>query len=134
MINPFDLDKQRELIFSTEPPGQAEQAYLLLSGLPNCVVKRGDTPNSLRISYNLHDYTLEGLETALIEEGFHFDNSLLHSISRKIIYYCEDTTCHNMDIPVHPTKQNQRGIFIKAWEEQPHGDRDETPSELRDYR
>ncbi|MDD3884915.1 MAG: hypothetical protein PHW66_08310 [Gallionella sp.] len=134
MINPFDLDKQRDLIFSADRPEQAEQAYLLLSGLPNCTVERGSTPNSLRIRYSLYDYTLEGLESALAGEGFQLDNSLLHSIGRKIIYYCEDTTCHNMDIPVHPTKQNQRGVFIKAWEEQPHGDRDETPTELRDYK
>lgn len=134
MNHPFNLDKKRELIFSAEPDGQIEQAFLLLSGLPNCKVEPGSQPNRLLVTYNLHDYTLEGLETALTNEGFVLDNSLSHSISRKIIYYCEDTTCHNMDIPVHPTKQNQSGVFVKAWEEQPHGDRDDTPPELRDYK
>lgn len=134
MINPFDLDKERELLFSPVPPSQADQAYQLLSGLPNCQVQRGRLPNSLLVIYNLRDYTLEGLESALIQEGFQLDNSLLHSIGRKIIYYCEDTTCHNMDIPIHPTKQNQSSVFVKAWEEQPHGDHDETPPELRDYK
>ncbi len=134
MINPFELDKQRDIVFSDEPPEQLEQAYLLLSGLPNCKVEYGNTPNTLRVSYNLHDYTLEGLENALTEEGFHLDHNLLHSIGRKVIYYCEDTTCHNMEIPVHPTKKNEREVFVKAYDQQPHGDHDDIPPELREYK
>lgn len=134
MINPFELDKQRDIVFSNEPPEQLEQAYLLLSGLPNCKVEYGNTPNTLRVTYNLHNYTLEGLENALTEEGFHLDHSLLHSIGRKVIYYCEDTTCHNMEIPVHPTKKNEREVFVKAYDQQPHGDHDDIPPELREYK
>lgn len=134
MINPFELDKQRDIVFSNEPPEQLEQAYLLLSGLLNCKVEYGNTPNTLRVTYNLHNYTLEGLENALTEEGFHLDHSLLHSIGRKVIYYCEDTTCHNMEIPVHPTKKNEREVFVKAYDQQPHGDHDDIPPELREYK
>lgn len=134
MINPFELDKQRDIVFSDEAPEQLEQAYLLLSGLPNCKVEYGDGPNRLRVSYNLRDYTLEGLESALTEEGFHLDHSLLHSIERKVIYYCEDTTCHNMEIPVHPTKENEREVFVKAYEQESHGDHDDIPPELREYK
>ncbi|BBI98626.1 hypothetical protein FGKAn22_03190 [Ferrigenium kumadai] len=134
MINPFELDKQRDIVFSDGHPEQLEQAYLLLSGLPNCKVAYGDGPHTLQVSYNLRDYTLEGLENALIEEGFHLDHSLLHSIGRKVIYYCEDTTCHNMEIPVHPTKKNEREVFMKAYDQQPHGDHDDIPPELREYK
>lgn len=134
MINPFELEKQRDIVFSAEPEGQLEQALVLLSGLPNCKVELGSHPNSLKVSYNLRDYTLEGLETALTEQGFELDHGMLHSIARKVIYYCEDTTCHNLDIPEHPTKKNERDVFVQAYDHKPHGDHDDIPPELRDYR
>lgn len=135
MVDPFELNKQRDIVFSGEPPGQIERAYQLLSGLPGCKVELNSTAaNALRVFYNLHDYTLEGLESGLTEEGFHLDHSILHSIGRKVIYYCEDTVCHNLDIPVHPTKKNEREVFVKAYEHEPHGDHDDTPPELRDYK
>ena len=133
MTAPFELNKQRDIVFSAEPPGQAERACQLLVGLPNCTVECGDTPNTLRISYNLYNYTLEGLENSLTAEGFSLDHGILHSIGRKIIYYCEDPPCHNLDIPMHPTKQNGSEVFVKAYEHRSHGDHDETPPELRDY-
>jgi len=135
MVDPFELNKQRDIVFSGEPPGQIERAYQLLSGLPGCKVEYSNTTaNALRVSYNLHDYTLEGLENGLAEEGFHLDQSILHNIGRKVIYYCEDTVCHNLDIPVHPTKKNEREVFVKAYDHEPHGDHDDTPPELRDYK
>lgn len=134
MINPFELNKQRNIVFSAEPAGQIDRAYHLLSGLPDCKVEYDDSPNTLRVSYSLLNYTLEGLEKALVEEGFVLDHSLLHTIGRKIIYYCEDTTCHNMDIPEHPTKKNEREVFVKAYEHKPHGDHDDTPPESRKYK
>lgn len=134
MIDQFELNKQRDIVFSDEPPGQLERAYQLLAGLPDCQVEYGETPNTLRIRYNLYNYTLEGLENGLTEEGFNLDHSILHGIGRKVIYYCEDTICHNLDIPVHPTKKNEREVFIKAYDHKPHGDHDDTPLELREYK
>lgn len=134
MVNTSELNKQREIVFAAEPPGQLSRAFQLLSGLANCTVKYGAL-NTLQVSYSLAYYTLEGLEQALIKEGFVLDHSnLLSSIERKIIYYCEDTICHNMDIPVHQTKKNERDVFAKAYEHKSHGDQDDTPPELRDYR
>lgn len=129
-----ELDKQHDIVFSAEPPGQIARAFQLLSGLPGCKVEHVDIPHALRVSYNLRHYTLEGLENGLAEEGFHLDHSPLHSIARQIIYYCEDTLCHNLDIPVYPTKKNEREVFIKAYDHVLHGDHDDTPPELRDYR
>jgi len=134
MLDSPDLDKQREIVFNADPPGQLDRAYKLLSGLPHCKVEYGDSQNTLLVSYNLRHYTLNGLEDGLTEEGFHLDHSPLHSIGRKVIYYCEDTVCHNLDIPDHPTKMGAREVFIQAYEHQPHGDHDDTPPELREYR
>jgi hypothetical protein len=134
MIDSLDLDKRRDIVFSADPPGQVVRAYQLLSGLPNCKVEYGDAPNTLRVTYNLHHYTLSGLEDGLTKEGFHLDHSPLHSIGRQVIYYCEDTACHNLDIPLHPTKKNECEVFIKAYNNQPHGDHDDTPTDLRVYK
>jgi hypothetical protein len=134
MSDSFELNKQRDIVFNAEPPGQLERAYQLLSGLPDCKVEYGDAPNTLRVSYNLHQYTLNGLEAGLTEEGFQLDRSPLHAIGRQIIYYCEDTACHNLDIPTHPTKKNEREVFIKAYDHELHGDHDDTPPEFREYK
>lgn len=134
MSDVFGLEKHREIVFSAEPPGQIARAYELLSGLSDCKVEYGDSPNSLRVTYNLHHYTLNGLEEGLTEEGFKLDHSPLHSIGRQVIYYCEDTACHNLDIPVQSTKKTQREVFVKAYDQEPHGDHDDTPPELREYK
>ncbi len=134
MVDLSELNKQREIVFNSEPAGQVERAYRLLSGLPGCKVKYGNSTNSLHVSYNLRDYTLEGLESGLIEEGFQLENSTLHNIGRKVIYYCEDTICHNLDIPVYHTKKNEREVFVNAYDQTQHGDRDDTPPELREYK
>ena len=140
MINPFESEKQRLIVFASGDANQAafadqvEQAYLLLNGLPNCVVERTVEPNTLLVRYNLENYTLEGLELALEQEGFHLDHSLLHSIGRKVIYYCEDTACHNMEVPDHPTKKREKEVFVKAYDQHLHGDHDDTPPESRKYK
>lgn len=134
MSDVFELEKHREIVFSAEPPGQMARAYELLSGLPDCKVEYGNGPNTLRITYNLHHYTLNGLEEGLTEEGFQLDHSPLHSIGRQVIYYCEDTACHNLDIPVQSTKKNQREVFVKVYDQELHGDHDDTPPELREYK
>lgn len=133
MNNPFELEKVREIIFTHTSSGEVEQAYLLLFGLEHCKVERCSNPAALKISYNLRHYTLEGLETALAEEGFMLDDSLLHNIGRKVIYYCEDTTCHNLDIPTHPTKKNEQKVFVNTAVSDGDNHAD-APPHLREYK
>lgn len=134
MTDSPELDKQRDITFGGDATDQIERAYQLLSGLPELKVAYSDNPNVLRVSYNLHRYTLEGLESILVDQGFSLDHSMLHNIERNVIYYSEDTLCHNMDIPIQPTKMSEREVFVKAYEQEPHGDHDDTPPELRDYK
>ena len=121
-------------MFDAEPPGQIERARKFLSGLSDCKVEFNETTNTLRVSYSLRHCTPDALEIGLAEAGFHLDHSPLHSIARQITYTCEDTICHNLNIPAYPTRQNEREVFIKAYEHEPHGGHDDTPPELRDYR
>lgn len=134
MSAPPETIKQRALIFTADPPGQAERAYVLLKGLDNLTVERGDQPNALLVRYSLLDYSLEGLERALIKEGFRFDDNALTQIGKKLIHYCEDVEYHNLNTPERLTKNREREIFVKVYDHHLHGDHDDTPSELREYK
>lgn len=133
-MNPFELQKTRELVFSEEPSCQVEQAYLLLSGMENMKVERGDHANSLIIHYSLEHYTHEGLENALAKEGFLFKESLLDKVHKHMVHYCEDVQYHNLSTPEHPTKKNESEVFAQVYERHPHGNHDDTPKDLREYK
>ncbi len=133
MINPFEMDKIRELWFATEPTDQVSRAMTLLSGLPNLTVLYTSKNNILEIRYNLHDYTLAGLEHALENEGFILDRSFLHHVGRNVIYYCEDTARHNMEIRGHITKKNERDVFLGVSGTHANSGHAAKPPELREY-
>ncbi len=127
--------KQRELVFSGEPPGQAERAFELLSGLDDLRVERGERPNTLLVSYSLLDYSLEGLEHALTKENFRLEDSALNQIAKKLTYYREEVEYHNLNIPEHHVNNSRTPeIFAHAYEQHLHGDHDDTPPELREYK
>ncbi len=128
-----DLEKRRELLFSAEPADQADRALSILSGLPRLKVAHSDKPFALEVHYNLKDYTLAGLEQALEQEGFFLDHSFLHQMARNIIYYCEDTGRHNMEIRSHPTKKNEKDVFVEISGQHPHHEYASIPPELREY-
>jgi len=120
------------LFFAADPAGQIELAYTLLSGLENLRVEKGDAPNSLRLGYSLHDYSLEGLEAALKKAGYCFKENLLNKLSKHIIYYCEEVQYHNLNTAEHLTKGKAPVVFAKLYDNHPHGDHDDTPKELRE--
>ena len=129
-----DPQASHVLYFATEPAGQIERAYALLNGLEKLRVEKCTVPTKLRISYSLRDYSLEGLEGALKKAGFCFKENLLNKLSKQLIYYCEDVQYHNLNTPEHLTKSNTPVIFAKLYEKHPHGDHDDTPKELREYK
>ncbi len=123
-----------DLFFAEEPAGQLERAYALLSGLEKLHSEKSAAPNCLHIRYSLLDYSLEGLEDALKKAGFCFKESLLNKLSKQLIYYCEDVQLHNMNTPEHMTKGNTPVIFAKLYENHQHGDHDDTPKDLREFK
>jgi len=134
VINPFELQKERILRFTEEPADQLLSVYMLLGGLDNFHVEIGPQPNSLLIRYSIEHYSLEGLEKALEQEGFRLQSSLLGNIKKQLIHYCEDVQYHNLKTPEPRTKNNSQEIFIKAYEHHPHGNHDDTPKELREFK
>ena len=134
MIQAFELQKERVLVFTREPVDQLFAAYVLLVGLDNFHVEMGPQPNSLLIRYSVQHYSLEALEKALVREGFRLESNFLGNIKKHLIHYCEDVQYHNLKTPEPRTKNNAQEIFVKAYELHPHGNHDDTPVELREFK
>lgn len=131
-MRPCDLEKDREIVFHVLPEGQAERALALLEGMDGLTALAGREANYLLVRYNVCEYTLEGLELALSNQGFHLDNSLLCKLKRALAYFCESVQRRNIAANEPDIKSQQ--AFVKVYERHLHGDRDETPEEWRDYK
>ncbi len=122
--------KEREIRFGKLPPGQVERAFQFLSGLEFLTVAPVPGRLALRVAYEIFDYTLEALEDALKDQGFHLDSTLYSKITRALSYYCEETQLHTLESPQRLIKKSNEA-YVQAWAHHPHGDHDDTPMELR---
>ncbi|MDX5364327.1 MAG: hypothetical protein LPJ91_09260 [Pseudazoarcus pumilus] len=127
------LEKERELRFAQSPAGQIERAREALMMLKGVCVSDGPTGHSLCVRYSILEYSLELLEDALRDAGYHLDNSLYAKLVRAIVYFCEETQRHNLLSPERLIKKSNE-VYIKVYDQHPHGDHDDTPVELRDYK
>lgn len=131
MVTPCDIHKRREIVFHALPPGQADRALALLDGLPALTVRKlGEM--ALEVGYCVQDYTLEWVEAALTEQGFHLEATLLIRVRRALYYYTERVQRQNLRLPEVQTKNYK--AHVEAWQKRPHGDHDETPNEWRQYK
>lgn len=131
MALPGDIGKRREIVFHPTPPAQTERAHAVLAQLPGLTVQRlGE--RQLEVRYDLTDHCLEDLESLLSQQGFHLEVSLLILLKRALIYHAERVQRENLGKPEVKTKNYQP--HIQVWDQRPHGDRDETPQEWRQYR
>lgn len=129
-----DLSKKREILFSKFPPGQVPEAADDLRRLEDLAVDANDGSRTLDVAYELQHHTLRELDEHLIDKGYHLDNTLLTKLTRALIYYVEDTQLHNMEAPEKRLKRSSQEAYVKAWEQHPHGDHDDTPPEWREYK
>lgn len=125
--------KTREIRFKTFPPGQVAQAQRSLAALRGVRVEQGGDALSLVVHYSVLDFTLQLLDEALTNAGFHLDRSLLTRLHRALIYYVEETQVHNLRSPERLIKQSHE-VYIQAYAHHPHGDHDDTPPDLRDFK
>jgi len=123
--------KQRELRFCTLRLWQIGEARAFLAHLPRLVVGEGHQANALTVEYDITDYTLEKLESLLLASGFHLENSLYCKLVRALVHFAEATQLDNLNQPERLLKKSHE-VYMRAWEQHPHGDRDETPPELRE--
>ncbi|WP_300443049.1 hypothetical protein [Zoogloea sp.] len=127
------LAKTREIRFKAFPPGQTAQAWRSLAALRGVQVEAGSDALSLVVHYNVLDFTLELLDEALVGAGFHLDRSLFIRLHRALIYYLEETQVHNLRSPERLIKQSHE-VYMQAYAHHPHGDHDDTPPDLREYK
>jgi len=131
-MNPSDQKKTREVVFNAMPRHQVEAALALLDGMQSMSVEAGHYSCSIVVHYDVCDCTLEKLESALLAQGFHLDNSLLQKLRRALIYFCERNQRDNLSVP--PPQQKFAKPFVAAFQHHPHGDQDDTPEEWRSYK
>jgi hypothetical protein len=127
------IDKERELRFKALPPGQVDAAYRALRMLKGLHVERRTNPLALTVRYSVLEYSMESIENALREAGFALDNTLYMKLVRALVYFCEETQRHNLESPERLIKKSNE-VYIQAWDHHPHGDHDDTPPELREYK
>ena len=128
-----DIHKHREIRFKSLPPGQVEHAWKALQLLKGLQIERTDDPLTIVVRYSVLDYSLETLEEALRDAGFALENSLYVKLVRALVYFSEETQRHNLLSPERLIKQSNEG-YVQAWDHQVHGDHDDTPLDLREYK
>lgn len=128
-----DAQCEHVLRFASQPVGQAPAALEWLAAQPYLRVQATRQEDSLLLTYDLAHYCLKQLELALEEQGFVLDDSLISRLKRSLTHFCEETRRRNAASPQRLIKQSNQ-VYVKAWEHHPHGDHDETPPELREYK
>ena len=90
------------------------------------------SPHALAVVYDLRKITLQGIECALGELGYHLDNSLLCKLKRALFRYTEETQRENLAI-TQESEIIQREVFVNRYQHVAHGCRDPQPEHWRGY-
>jgi len=127
-----ELIKHREIAFCSlhANPEQAKSALFFFSDVEGISHLELSNTHKLNISYDIRILTLQVLEEALIELGYHLDNSLLYKLKRALYYYTEETQQENIGCS---KGQCTRDIFINRYDRLKHGCRDDRPAYWRKY-
>lgn len=131
---PAPIRKERGVAFAKLPPGQVPDASDFLCHIERLEVEPHIERHLIGVAYDLHEHSLQELESALQDKGFHLDPSLMCKMMRALIYYVEETQLHNLDAPDRLLKKSQNEAYTHAWERHLHGDHDDTPPEWREYK
>ncbi|MDR3220982.1 MAG: hypothetical protein LBU46_03085 [Candidatus Accumulibacter sp.] len=131
---PDPIRKERVVRLAEFPPGQVPEAADFLGGLAGLEIVPDIAARSITVVYDLHEHSLEELESVLEDMGFHLETSLLSKLLRALIYYSEETEIHNLDAPRRLLKKSQNEAYTSAWGRHPHGDHDDTPPDWREYK
>ncbi|MCU0970439.1 MAG: hypothetical protein MUF57_01265 [Gammaproteobacteria bacterium] len=129
-----DFVKHREIGFDElhPDPEQARTASLQLVGVPGILEVEAVSATLLRVRYDVMRITLEQIEGALDEAGFHLDNRLLLRLVRALWYYTEEVQRANHGCPRGSTNCTQK-IYITRYQHAAHGCRDRRPEHWRQY-
>lgn len=127
--------KQREIQFRSFNPeeNQALSAMRMLADMDGIVYLNMVHSQCLIVHYDLYHLTLAEIEQLLKGVGFHLDNNLMAKLKRALYGYTEETERANMGID-NSQLQTTRQVFIRHYQNRPHGCRDQRPHHWRHYR
>ena len=130
----FDFIKQHEIHFQNVDPAanDAREALRLMMDVQGVVNIRALTPDCIQMRYDIRQITLQTVESALVEVGFHLHNGLLNKMKRALFYYTEETQLVNWGYQ-HDQASSTLDIFVSCYNQREHGCRDERPEYLRRY-
>ena len=105
---PVALRKERSVLFAKLPPGQVPEACDFLRRFERMEVEPHTERRAVDVAYDLREHSLEEIEMALADKGFHLDSTLLSKLMRALIYYIEETQMHNLENP--PKRLNPMNV------------------------
>lgn len=133
-MDEIDIIKQRQIAFeSLHPdPNQAQTAALLLSDVNGILDAEDRSPTLLNLRYNVLEISLEQIEGALSDSGFHLSSKLLDKLRRALYYYKEETQRANSGCP-RGGSNCTRKVFINRYHRRDHSLKDPRPEHWRKY-
>ena len=129
-----DFIKHREIVFDPLHPDcdQAQTATLSLADVAGVQQVQVISPTALRVTYDLLSISLQQIDEALDEAGFHLSGKLVCKLRRALYYYTEETQRANAGCP-HGESNCTRKVFIARYRQLNHGCRDNRPEHWRKY-
>ena len=123
--------KQREIRFCPlhPDPEQARTASWAIREVDGVHHTEPLGSHLLQVRYDITYVTLEIIDRALAEMGFHLDASLMSKLRRALFYYTEETERTNLGLSNDITTK----IFIDQYQRRRHGCRDPRPRHWRHY-
>ena len=128
-----EIVKRREVRFQGPHPDsdQSGSARLLLQDSEGIVDLEAVDPMLLMVTYDVRFMTLQDIESALQQVGFHLDNSLMTKLRRAVWYYADDTQRAVLGCEGNPDCTAR--VFVNRYQRMSHGCRDDRPAHWRRY-
>ena len=128
--------KHREIVLRgpSDPSLQVDNALLLLADVDGMVSATKLSSTRLSISYDLRLITLEQIETAMGEVGYHLDASIMSKLKRALYYYTEDNERMNLGLDkISCSNGCAIKVFVNHYRKTEHGCRDQRPEHVKHY-
>lgn len=129
--------KHREIVLRgpCDPHLRADGALLLLSDVEGMEKATKLDDYHISIIYDLQTITLEQIETALAEVGYHLDASIMSKLKRALYYYTEDNERINLGLDKVSCVSGGCAIkvFVNHYRKTEHGCRDHRPEHVKRY-
>lgn len=129
-----DIIKQRQIEFNElhPDPNQAGTAAQLLADIDGVLAATADTGILLSVRYDVLKITLQQIEDALDETGFHLSNKLIYKLRRALFYYTEEVQRANRGLQTADVNCTRK-VFVNRYQQLDHALQDPRPEHWRKY-